>query len=101
MDDSHITTAGQLEAALAEQRVLRKRKLLRLTNPGGRLLWANIAFGVAAILFILAYLQDRHWSSLSGLFIIAMTVVVTHGQVEKRRREAERLLKEEFPEHGA
>jgi hypothetical protein len=101
MDDSHITAADQFEAALAEQRVLRKQKLLRLANPRKRIMWAYIGFGVAAILFVLAYSQDRHWSSLSGLIMIAMMAVVTQGQVEKKRREAERLLKEEFPEHVA
>jgi hypothetical protein len=30
-----------------------------------------------------------------------MMAVVTHGQVKKKRHEAERLLKEEFPEHVA
>jgi len=101
MDDSQIATAGQFEAALAEQRAHRKQKLVRLTKPGKRLLWVDSAFGVATLLFILAYIQDRHWSSLSSLFAIALVVVVTHVQVAKKRREAERLLKEEFPEHVA
>jgi hypothetical protein len=101
MDDAHIITADQLEAALADQRVLRKRKLLHLANPGKRLVWAYVAFSFAAILCILAYFQDRHWSSLSGLVTVAMMVVVTHGQAAKKRREAERVLKEEFPEHVA
>ena len=101
MDDSHITTADQFEAALVEQRARRKQKLLRLANPGKRLLWANIAFGIAAILMILAYFQDRHLSSITSLLMIVMLAVITHGQVQKKQREAQRLLKEEFPEHVA
>jgi hypothetical protein len=93
MDDTHITTADQLDAALAAQRSERLAKLRRKATSRHFWLEAVVAGGVLINLW--GYLLDRHPSAISNIFILIVVGVFGRVSVNKRRHEAALALARE------
>lgn len=86
MDDTHITTTDQLDAALAAQRSERLAKLRRRATSRHFWLEAVVAGGVLVNLW--AYLLDRHPSAISNMFILIVVGVFGRVALNSKRREA-------------
>lgn len=94
MDDTQITTEAQLDAALAAQRARRIESLRRQTNRS--YVWLMLMPAVAIGCFLIAYLEDRHWASVSGIGVMLLSIFFGYIQLRKQRETAANELAREF-----
>ena len=86
MDDTQITTADQLDAALAAQRSNRLAKLRR--NATSRHLWLEAAVAGGVLINLWAYLVGRHPSAITDICMLVFVGVLGRVSLNKRRHEA-------------
>ena len=95
MNESQITTAAQLDAAIEEQRAAKIAALRRKATRTGYAVWIVLALVVVEIGLVLAtYLVDRHVPPVAHIgILVGIASSVAVGDAARRRRAREDLGK--------
>lgn len=86
MDDAQITTEAELDAALSAQRAKKIDGLKRKARMS--YFWFMLLPLIAIACFVVAYVTDRKWVTLSGIGVLVLSTITGYFQMRELREAA-------------